>query len=222
MSRTPIPFEVALSSGLVLRGHEFTGDGPTVVLVHDLGADLDIWGPVTAQVSESGFRVICLELRGHGLSDGEVDPPSTYDDLVDALRTVSDSSGPVAFVSTGVVATCGLSLSGDDGVPVSVIVSPVPGEQAGLVLPRHKPAMRALIAGAKDPVSDGFLRSVYPRLPGQNMWFSTGTDATGIDLLLAHPHLVEQAVTFIRRYLTTFRSAWIAESKASGASAVEG
>jgi len=216
MSRVPIPIEVMLSSGLVLRGHEYAADGPTVVLVHDLGGDLDAWGSVPPDVSTAGFRVLCLELRGHGLSDGEVDPAATFDDLGDALRTISDAFGPVAFVSTGVVANCGFALSDGDGVPVSIAVSPVPGEDSGLLLPAFKPAMRALIAGAKDPVSDPFLRSIYPRLPGQNMWFSTGTDATGAELLAAHPHLVEQLVMFIRRYLTAYQLAWIAERTASG------
>jgi hypothetical protein len=92
----------------------------------------------------------------------------------------------------------------------------VPVEDSGLLLPAFKPAMRALIAGAKDPVSDPFLRSIYPRLPGQNMWISTGTDAVGAELLAAHPHLVEQLVMFIRRYLTAHQLAWIAERTAAG------
>jgi len=215
MSRAPIPVEIILSSGLVLRGHEYEANGPTVVLVHDLEGDLDAWGTVPLDVAARGFRVLCLELRGHGLSDGAVDPSATFEDLADALRTVSDSFGPVAFVSTGIVANCGFALSDGDGVPVSVAVSPVPVEGYGLFLPEFKPAIRALITGAKDPVSDPFLRSIYPGLPGQNMWFSTGTHAAGADLLMTYPHLVEQLVMFIRRYLTAHQLAWIAERKAS-------
>jgi 3-oxoadipate enol-lactonase len=43
------------------------GDGYPVVLVHGLGSDHTVWGGV-APLLEENFRVLAVDLRGHGRS----------------------------------------------------------------------------------------------------------------------------------------------------------
>ncbi len=207
----PLPFEVAIASGLVLRGLEFEQDGPPVVLVHDIGGDADSWRGLPLRLSTMGFRAMSLELRGHGLSDGEPDPNTTLADLAEALSIIGDSFGPVGFVGLGGVATVALALGPADGSPVHILISPRPNDS--IDLDRTVPAMRALFAGARDEESDGFIRSVYQEIPGQNMWFSSGIEAQGVDLLDANPTMVEQIAMFLRRYLTAHHLAWIADHR---------
>ena len=97
----PFPIEVALADGTVLRGIEHPADGPPLLFVHDVGEDLDAWGSVAPAVRAEGFRVICLELRGHGLSDGEPDPSATVNDVTGALAEVRAPSAPAGWWSTG-------------------------------------------------------------------------------------------------------------------------
>lgn len=207
------PIEIVLSSGLVLRGLEYSQNGPPVVLVHDVGDDADSWRQVPRELVARGFRVMSLELRGHGLSDGDPDPVAAIGDIPEAVGIVSGSFGPVGLVSYGSTATAALSLGPDDGCPVQILVSPLPDEEFS---PRDAvPAMRALFAGTKDHPADTFIRSIYQSLPGQNMWFSTGMDERGIDLLASNPAMVEQMAMFLRRYLVGHHLAWIAEHQTS-------
>lgn len=209
MSQVPYPFETTLQSGITLRGLEYAQDGPPVVLVHDLGGDADSWREIPSSLVSGGFRAINLELPGHGLSDDGESPESTFSDLMEALTVISGSFGPLGIVTYGTVATHFFGLGREHGVPVQVLVSPLPSDMLDPV-PRI-PAMRAIFAGTKDDEADQFVRSNYQQLAGQNMWFSTGTSERGVDLLASKPHMIEQMITFLRRYLVGFHLAWISE-----------
>ena len=127
----PYPIEVALADGTVLRGLEHPADGPPLLFVHDLGDDLDAWGSVAARVNAEGFRVIRLELRGHGLSDGEPDPSATMDDLTGALAEVAGAFGPAGLVAYGAAARAAFNLGTGHGAPVHALISPTPGSGDG-------------------------------------------------------------------------------------------
>ena len=213
-SSKPLPIEVALADGTVLRGIEHPADGPPLLFVHDLGEDLDAWGSVASDVRSAGFRVICLELRGHGLSDGEPDPSVTVDDVTGALAEVQGAFGPCGLVVHGTAARAAFELGGEHGAPVHAVISPAPGsgrsdddyDGIGAV-----PSMRVLFTGAHDEPVHEHVRTTHPKMRGQNMWISTGTALRGPTLLQEHPHLVEQLVMFMRRHLTAHHLAWIAE-----------
>ena len=190
------------------------------MLVHDLGGDADSWRGLPAELTTRGFRVLNLELRGHGLSDGERDASTTVGDLRGALSVIAGSFGPVGLVGLGEVATAMLLLGPDDGAPVHVLVSPLPSEHVDSE--RFEAAMRAIFAGSGDAETDGFIRSAYQGLPGQNMWFSTGIEARGMDLLEANPSMIEQIAMFLRRYLTGHHLAWIAEHRSNSAENASG
>lgn len=210
----PYPIEVALADGTVLRGIEHPADGPPLLFVHDLGEDLDAWGSVAPAVRAEGFRVICLELRGHGLSDGEPDPSATVDDVTGALAEVQGAFGPCGLVVHGTAARAAFELGSEHGAPVHAVVSPAPGsgrsdddyDGVGSV-----PSMRVLFTGAHDEPVHEHVRTSHSSMRGQNMWISTGTALRGPTLLQEHPHLVEQLVMFMRRHLTAYHLAWIAE-----------
>ena len=214
----PCPIEVALADGTVLRGIEHPADGPPLLLVHDLGEDLDAWGSVAPAVRAEGFRVICLELRGHGLSDGEPDPSATLDDMTGALAEVQGAFGPCGLVVHGTAARAAFELGGEHGAPVHAVISPAPGsgrsdddyDGVGSV-----PSVRVLFTGAHDEPVHEHVRTSHPKMRGQNMWISTGTALRGPALLQEHPHLVEQLVMFMRRHLTAYHLAWIAEQPAN-------
>jgi pimeloyl-ACP methyl ester carboxylesterase len=216
----PFPIEVALTDGTVLRGLEHAADGPPLVFVHDLGDDLDAWGSVASSVRSAGFRVICLELRGHGLSGGEPDPSATFGDLTGALREVAGAFGPVGLVTYGAVGRVAFSLGPDHGAPIHALISPAPrsGDASdGLDVPADGvPAMRVLFTGAHDHLTHDYVRNTHSSLRGQNMWISTGTVLRGPALLQEYSHLVEQLVMYMRRHLTAYHLAWIAEHGSAG------
>lgn len=211
MGMPPVPIAIRLRDGLVLRGHEWSRNGPAVVFVHDLGDDLDAWGAVTSRVADEGFRVISVELRGHGLSDGEPDPDTHQADIAGVLGEVTASFGPVAVVAYGSVTECLLFLDSDCGAPVQVMVAPLPGNPRSIDWRTTRPAMRLVLSAGLNTEVTEHVGFIYPRMRGQKMQVSGTSDRSGPDLLIDRPQLAEHMVMFLRRYLTGYHLSWIAD-----------
>ncbi len=84
--------------------YETMGDGPPVVLGHSFLCSGEMWSPQVEPLAER-YRVINIDLRGHGRS-GTVDRPFSLYDLVDDVLAVLDHLGIERAVWAG------LSISG--------------------------------------------------------------------------------------------------------------
>ncbi|MGH6959278.1 MAG: alpha/beta fold hydrolase, partial [Dongiaceae bacterium] len=76
-----------------------SGSGSPVVLVHGVGADLEMWEPVAERLAPL-HDVVRYDMLGHGAS---AKPPGPYrlDDFVDQLRRLADGLGFERFVLAG-------------------------------------------------------------------------------------------------------------------------
>ena len=211
MGAAPVPVAIRLPDGLILRGHEWSQDGPAVVFVHDLGDDLDAWGSVTSGVAAHGFRVISVELRGHGLSDGDPDPEALRGDMVAMLGEITASFGPVALVAYGSVTETLLFLDGTDGVPCQVMVGPLPQAPKAIDWRTTRSAMRLVLRGALNQEVSEHVDFIYPRMMGQKLQVTGASVCAGPSLLMDQPRLVEHMVMFLRRYLTGYHLSWIVD-----------
>jgi 3-oxoadipate enol-lactonase/4-carboxymuconolactone decarboxylase len=79
------------------------GAGPPLLLLNSVGCDLSLWDPVMPYLKN--FRVLRMDMRGHGQSDS---PPGDYtlDQLAVDVTCVLNASG------ADKAAVCGLSLGG--------------------------------------------------------------------------------------------------------------
>ncbi|MBM4203082.1 MAG: alpha/beta hydrolase [Gammaproteobacteria bacterium] len=86
---------VRLADGTDLHGLLYLAEGETVagyecLCIHGLGVDANIWRFVAPRLSAAGFNVLCLDLRGHGLSGGgswvRMSPNQMGQDLFEALQ----------------------------------------------------------------------------------------------------------------------------------------
>ena len=127
MNIEPVSIEVTVENGLTMRGYEWPMRGAPVVLLHDYGKDLDVWQDLDRELAESGFRVINLELRGHGLSDGEANRNSVFSDTQALLKEVEGVWGPIGLCSYGRVAAILCSLDSVYVPAVQIVVSPLLG-----------------------------------------------------------------------------------------------
>lgn len=104
------------------------GKGPSVTLVHGVGANLQSWDEVAALMAPH-FRVIRLDLRGHGKSGRITD--CSLDDLAADVRLVWDElgirSGHLAGFSLGGLIAQSLALSDPDRIDRLAIISAVAG-----------------------------------------------------------------------------------------------
>lgn len=79
------------------------GEGPPLVLIHGVGADLTSWDEVTAQLAGS-HRIIRLDLRGHGRSTSIAEPFSLRgfsEDVAGVLDREGIASADIVGFSLG-------------------------------------------------------------------------------------------------------------------------
>lgn len=117
-------FTVKVMGGLV-RGWSF-GEGPTVLLVHGWGGHAGQMSRFVMPLVEAGFRVVAVDLPGHGESEGTT---STLVHGARTLLTVANLFGPVHGVvahSFG-TATSGLAMAWGLHVERAVFIAPSAG-----------------------------------------------------------------------------------------------
>lgn len=63
----------------------------TVVLIHPIGGNIDIWKDEISLISKKDLRIIAYDLRGHGRSNMGTENQFTISDLVQDLRILIES-----------------------------------------------------------------------------------------------------------------------------------
>lgn len=93
------------SSGVRIR-YQVSGQGPPVILIHGFGESLETWGRGgVAQALSQHFRVIAIDLRGHGRSDKPQDLKSygteLSQDVVRLMRHLGTTKAHIVGYSLG-------------------------------------------------------------------------------------------------------------------------
>ena len=213
MSETPIPVEVVGEDEVRLSGLEWPISGPPVLFVHDFGGDLDQWGSLTGGLAASGFRVISLELSGHGLSDGEPDLRSIARDVGVMVAQASGLWGPLGLVTCGESARGSVRAGAAAGAPVHILISPP--EMSVEFMRGGEKAMRIIMAGGGDTEGHAAAKSAHDHLPGQRMLMTvSGAAERGAVLAGLRPSILEDMAQFFRHYLAPINMAWITRREA--------
>lgn len=101
---------------------EITGDGPPLLCLHSLATDTRVWDRQLDDLTDR-FRVIRVDLRGHGSSPATA-PPYSLDllreDVVAVMDALDIESADVMGLSIGAILALGLAL--DNPVRVDRIV----------------------------------------------------------------------------------------------------
>lgn len=209
-----VPVEVRLAEGVAVRGQEHSGTGPPVVLLHEPDRDLDAWGPLAPWIAGKGFKVIALDLPGHGLSDGDA---VDWEPLLnDALTEITRQFGPIAVAAAGDSCRLLPRLGPDENIPVQVLISPGPIDPDVLKLSGW--AIRMVLCGPADADAHAAAKQAYDGLRGEKLLISGGDDEQGTRLVIAHRHLAEELVMWFRRYLTPYHLRWIKQITEAGPS----
>lgn len=108
------------------------GQGPAVMLIHGVGADLSSWDAIAPELA-ADFTVLRLDLRGHGQSGRIVGDCSLTDfvrDVVDVLAEAGVARAHVVGFSLGGLIGQGLALDHAERVDRLVLLSTVAGRTA--------------------------------------------------------------------------------------------
>ena len=205
--------EVGIRPDFVMRGHEWPCERAPVVMLHDYGEDLDAWRGVDRSVAEQGFRVISLELPGHGLSDGEPEEATVMTNITNLLRQVSSVWGPLGLCTYGRLAADLCDLDGPEAPVAHIALSPCfsdEPEASNRDLRTSVPHL--VVAATSDGRRSDAARAVFDRLGAQRLWASVASENHGPDLLLSHPHLIDDIGIFLRRHLVPKHLSWTASA----------
>ena len=196
-TRQPNPIEIPYLSGTVIRGQFWPGETATVVLIHDAGADLDAWDSLPASLAAAGYRVLVVDLPGHGLSD---DPwePERAGEVIAAIVDQARSLGSAALfaISMGELSP----IVGSNVLDAHVAVSPRP--DPGWTREESRSPCLIFVGGADVDAAAATDRYFRGRL-GYSVVSSFGVTGNGVALLRSRwaQHLQEQTLAFLRDYV---------------------
>ena len=208
MSIEPVSIEVIAGDGLILRGYEWPTRGAPVVLLHDHDDDLDAWHDLDGELATNGFRVINLELRGHGLSDGDANRNTVLSDTQALLKEVKNVWGPVGLCTYGDVAAALCFLDSFCAPTVQIAISPLPSTDKQLDVTQRPDTAYLVISGTGDKKITEQARIVFDSLGRNKLWASVASDQQGPELLQKHRHLVGDMTLFLQRYLVPAHLEW--------------
>lgn len=192
------PIELVTEDRVVLRGI-MEGDGTsTAMLFHDVGADLDELRPLTASLVEAGFRVLALDFRGHGASEGDW---SVAGGIIDARTTlaVAEEAGAANFFAVAAGDAAAVIMAAQlQSLDAAIFIAPV------IRQPLHEDELRAaswpklLMVGSDDQDTAG-LTKIERQLLGPRTTVSLPC-ADHADELLSRgcvPQVLSHARTFL-------------------------
>ena len=208
MSIEPVSIEVIAGDGLILRGYEWPTRGAPVVLLHDHDDDLDAWHDLDGELATNGFRVINLELRGHGLSDGDANRNTVLSDTQALLKEVKNVWGPVGLCTYGDVAAALCFLDSSCAPTVQIAISPLPSTDKQLDVTQRPDTAYLVISGTGDKKITEQARIVFDSLGRNKLWASVASDQQGPELLQEHRHLIGDMTLFLQRYLVPAHLEW--------------
>lgn len=161
-----------MTAGLTLHR---SGTGPEVLLLHPLGVDRSVWGPVAERLD--GFSVLTCDLPGHGQTprpDGPNDVDAIAGKLAATLREQGSGTVHVVGVSLGGLVAQALAAQHPEAVDRLVVVDAVAA---------YPPAMRAMWSDRAALVRSAGMQAVIE--PTLQLWFTAAT-LQGGDEVVGH------------------------------------
>jgi 3-oxoadipate enol-lactonase len=175
----------AVVNGIRLRYRD-EGRGPAVLLVHGWTLDLDMWDPQVSALRAT-FRLLRLDRRGQGLSEGTPAPQRDSEDLVALCNLLELTRVALIGMSQGVRAVLGFAGAAPDRVAALILDGPpsldsdldseVPLQRyAALVRTHGIDAFRSKWAGhalmqlrTQNPDIRALLAAMLARYPGNDL-----------------------------------------------------
>lgn len=121
--------QITASDGRTLYGtyYDGGGEGPAVLLLHQLYTNRSSWTPLVGPLRDAGFKVLVVDLRGYGQTRGRVNWTQAQDDTLRWAEWLRGQPGVTKLQMGGSSMGANLALVGCaavEGCSASVALSP--------------------------------------------------------------------------------------------------
>jgi pimeloyl-ACP methyl ester carboxylesterase len=195
--------EFVADDGTTLRGMCWQGSDRWVLLVHDLGEDLDAWRPLEAVLAESGCSRLAFDLRGHGASDDALSSDRIDLDIEAAARFSEEAGAKrICAISAGRSGVVALGLQRERPFEGMALLSPGPLEGRDPSALRGQGTRKLFVVGSDDETLAKASSSLQRASIGWCYTVSFPTARQGCSLLEgAHAiHTKEHLASFVREF----------------------
>lgn len=197
----PVPFTLVSPTLPTLRGQRYGQGTHSVLLIHDVGKDLDAWGRLPETLALAGYCVLTVDLPGHGLSDGPFTRellPAIVDSLLDHAAAQGTTS--CHLIAAGPVAGAALAAAGSAKISTLTGLSPRLDERWRAALRGHT-GPKLLLASSLDQADLESAQQFFQVCRGPTILSTLPVPETGCRLLASAwaDHAVEQILLFLRR-----------------------
>jgi pimeloyl-ACP methyl ester carboxylesterase len=203
------PVQATAPDGVVLRGERVRGATATwLVLLHDVGEDLDAWQPLRPRLHGAGWNELALDLRGHGGSEGEWSAEGAVLDCLTGVRVARAAGAEhVSLVAAGRSAVTALEATAaalaDPELPLAdslILLSPRGLDDADPAALRAEGLAMLLLHGALDPQAADDAARLLRLAVGWSVSVSFGSELQGTALLSGPPakHVADKMASFLR------------------------
>lgn len=176
--------EVIAPDGIALRGQHWLGGNSWVILFHESGKDLDSWQPLMIPLAERGYSLCALDLRGHGISEGEWDPSMLSSDLQVAITYAHEQRAErIAFIGAGESALPALMEHYARQLFAIIVLSPGPLCKLTVNDLRGGGTPKLYIFGSKEEMLEQTVRQLHSRAIGWTVLLRFPTSDQGTSLL---------------------------------------
>lgn len=145
------------------------GTGPNVLLVHGWGERAASLGAFVAPLVDAGYRVVGVDLPGHGASEGG---QADGFEISSAIRGVADALGGVSAVVAHSMGATTTFFAASEGMPVDALVLLAPSPRLDHALKTFSQLLRLppnATKGLKDTIDRRYGADVWIRLSGDTM-----------------------------------------------------
>lgn len=195
--------EFVAEDGTTLRGIRWDGSDRWVLLVHDLGEDLNAWLPLEAVLAESGCSRLAFDLRGHGASDDAVNSNRIDLDVEAAARFAEETGAKrICVISAGRSAVVALGLQRARPFEALALLSPGLLEGYDLSSLRGEGTRKLFIVGSADEALAKASSRLHSASIGWCYAVNFPSACQGCSLLEgAHAiHIKEHLASFVREF----------------------
>lgn len=196
--------EVPAADGLILRGTLYAphGDAPAVMLIHQLYTTQSSWAFLVEPLTEAGFNVLTIDLRGYGRTRGRINWQAALTDVQTWARWLDDQPGIQSVSMLGSSMGSVLAVEGCylyDPCPRAVALSPAMNYYSVSIedaLAGDLPVMIAYADRDRYPARD---MDEIVEIAGDDLTLFTYSGRThGIDLFALDETLGASVVSFLK------------------------